>query len=264
MANYLKDLVYETGFFVTAVLDGNTRPQSKRDSFDRRFKQTMNLINGPYCRHAAMVLATKENRSNEEAMKLNTLNLEAKKLESEKIVISSHFYSDLTTKLEYIDAHKEDGNTGGYVNKKIFKAEYQADYIMAHRFLSNGCDMLLSTDNDFSTLAGPRCICLKIFKVVKEKKDSNLIGSKKKETESYCLFEIGGGSNVHMNELESNINAKYTTSAIRWIKALHPILDVKDEKLRALFVVGIGCDVFPGVKGVTPRWIDNVRKKLLI
>ena len=54
-ARYLKDLAVETGFLVTAVLDGDVRPHSKRDSFRRRFDSTMCLINGSYCRRAAMV-----------------------------------------------------------------------------------------------------------------------------------------------------------------------------------------------------------------
>ena len=122
MVNFLKDLAYETEFVVTSVLDGGTKPQSKRYSFNRRFKQTMNPINDSYCRHAAMVLATKENKNNGEEMKLSLLNAEAKKLDSKTFLISNQCYSDLNQQLEYIDAHKEDGNTGGYVNQKIFKA----------------------------------------------------------------------------------------------------------------------------------------------
>ena len=45
VASYLKDLAYETGFCVTAVLDGDTRPHFKRDSFKRRFDHAMKITN---------------------------------------------------------------------------------------------------------------------------------------------------------------------------------------------------------------------------
>ena len=61
---------------------------------------------------------------------------------------------------------------------------------MAYCFLTKDCDMLLSTDNDFSALTGPRCICLKRFKVVGDRKKSKLKGKHKKETESCFVFEF--------------------------------------------------------------------------
>lgn len=49
VAQFLKDLAADTGYIVTAVLDGDVRPQSKRDAFKRRFDSSINRINAFYC-----------------------------------------------------------------------------------------------------------------------------------------------------------------------------------------------------------------------
>ena len=168
-ASYLKDLAIETGFIVTAVFDGDCRPHSKRDSFKRRFEHHMKLINSSYCRQTAMMLASKENKTEEDEQNLKTVNNESKKLNSQRLIVSNESYTDVKSKLDYINAHDEDGNTGGYVSRQIIKAEYEADYVIASRYRSKSCDILLSQDMDYSVIAGPKCICVKTFKVVTEK-----------------------------------------------------------------------------------------------
>ena len=59
VASFLKWLASESGFIVTAILDGDVRPQSKRDAFKRRFESTMNRINSYYCRQSAMKITAK-------------------------------------------------------------------------------------------------------------------------------------------------------------------------------------------------------------
>ena len=66
VAKFLKRFAHETGFIVTAVLDGDIRPQSKRDSFQRRFTSVMRKINGQYCRQYAMLLSAKVNKSHDD------------------------------------------------------------------------------------------------------------------------------------------------------------------------------------------------------
>ena len=84
-AKHLKQLVHETGFIVSAVLDGDSRSHGKRDSFDRRYNQVINLINGFYCRHAAMILVTDENQASEKKLKLKVLSSVKKTLGQQKI-----------------------------------------------------------------------------------------------------------------------------------------------------------------------------------
>ena len=69
----------ETGFIVTAIFDGDFRPHSKRDSFKRRYQHTMNQINSTYCRRAAMVLASQDDISTSDKVKMDVLNMEANK-----------------------------------------------------------------------------------------------------------------------------------------------------------------------------------------
>jgi len=46
VAIFLKQLAADTGYVVTPVLDGDVRPQSKRDAFRRRYESTMSKVNG--------------------------------------------------------------------------------------------------------------------------------------------------------------------------------------------------------------------------
>ena len=55
--------------------------------------------------------------------------------------------------------------------------------------------------------------------------------------------------------MKENLHQVFPNTLIAWSKANYPILDVNNEKLRALFVVVIGCDVFKGINGVTLNWI---------
>ena len=134
-ATCLKDLANESGFVVTAIFDGDYRPHSKRDSFKRRFETVINEINCSYCRHAATTLASKITKTEDEKTKLDVLNKESKSLESKKLIIANEFYDDVKTKLEYINAHEDNENTEGFVCKLSIKAEFQADYVMAHRYI---------------------------------------------------------------------------------------------------------------------------------
>ena len=186
VASYLKDLAYETGFCVTAVFDGDTRPHTKRDSFKRRFDHAMKITNSTFCRHSAMAIARKEQKSSEDLEKLSALNIEAKKLDDSRLMIATEFCEDLKGRLLDIMAHDENGSNGGYVSRDVIKAEYQADYVMALRFRSKECDLILSTDMDFSAIAGPNCICIKNMKTITEKVSA---GEKRKEPKSPCLLQ---------------------------------------------------------------------------
>ena len=81
IAIYLKDLAHISSFFVTTILNGNTRPHTKRDSFCCRFDLEMKLINSSYCRQYAMALSTNKTISDELQQKINVLNKESKKLD---------------------------------------------------------------------------------------------------------------------------------------------------------------------------------------
>ena len=60
---FLKQLASDTGYVITAVLDGNVRPYTKGDALQRRYLSTMNRINSYFCCQSAMRLASKKGRN---------------------------------------------------------------------------------------------------------------------------------------------------------------------------------------------------------
>ena len=80
VAIFLKQLAADTGYIVNAILDGDVRPQTKRDAFRRRYDSTMARVNSFFCRQSAMKIAAKpENeRTDEDRANLVEFNKEAK------------------------------------------------------------------------------------------------------------------------------------------------------------------------------------------
>ena len=97
--------------------------------------------------------------------------------------------------------------------------------------------------------------------MIRDTRNSTLTTRKTADKTQYCVFELGGGSNNHMEEIKQAIQVKLPSNEIKWTHALHPILEIENERLQFLFVVSIGCDVFPGIKGVTPRLTECKMKK---
>lgn len=95
VAQFLKDLAADTGYIVTAVLDGDVRPQSKRDAFKRRFDSSINRINAFYCRQAAMKLSCLDEKTVEERQMLDKYNKMAKKLDGMNRLIVPPNFKDL-------------------------------------------------------------------------------------------------------------------------------------------------------------------------
>jgi len=178
VALYLKDLAHITGFYVTGILDGDVCPHSKRDSFRRRFVSEMKKINSSYCRQKAMALSTKENTLGEDLEKIKVLNEESRKLDQKRLNITHEFLGDLHNMLNDIDAFDENPTSGGKVNNTLIKAKFQADYIMSYRYQHMETDLLLSTDMDFSALAGPRCLMIRNYHVTTQKDQT---GNKRKK-----------------------------------------------------------------------------------
>ena len=58
-------LARDTGYKVNIILDGTVRPHTKRDTMQRRFKQTMNQINSFYCQHATLPILPGTDNKNE-------------------------------------------------------------------------------------------------------------------------------------------------------------------------------------------------------
>jgi len=216
---------------VTAVLDRDTRPHTKRHSFRRRFELEMKSINSSYCCQYAMALSTKETLTDEDQQKNNVLNQESQKLDQKRLKIMTEFYGDLCQKLDDIDAFVENTTTVGKVNPHLIKAKYQADYIMAYRFRKKRTDILLSTDMDFSSLAGAECLMICRYYIKTEKVNTGNKQQQKIEKMTECYFDVGGGSNVHMQEIQEKIKKEIKNSKIQWTKVVYPVLEIKNDKL---------------------------------
>ena len=259
VAVFLKKLASETGFIVNAVLDGNVRPQTKRDAFRRRYNSTMSQINSYYCRQAAMKIAAVpfDDLSAEERKKLELYNKESKQLENaSKMQIPVDFEEMLTQALEQIRAFTVDRESGGCVSRQIIKAEFEADYVIAHRFRNGECELIFSTDSDMSALCGPSCLSIRSFGETK----------KRRHGKDDCVrdtFNISGGSNRLMARLQAFIKSDLPHSKIKFEEARYPLLDRDHPLTIALIVIGLGCDVLPGgVPGVTAKSIYDEMKKM--
>ena len=209
-----KHLASDSGFIVTAILDGDIHPQSKRDAFKRCYTSTINRINCYYCRQPAMKLACKpvDKMTNEDKKKLDTFNNEAKALESfSRMTVSPDFIHMLDTALQEINGYKKDRQNGGYVSEKMIKAEFEADYIMAYRFRQGLSDLVYSTDADMSALCGPLCISVCSFSEEKKKKRKRSKGDKDSEASVY-VYDISGGSNRIMKKIQTHLKSNYKES----------------------------------------------------
>ena len=259
VAIFLKKLASETGFVVNAILDGNVRPQSKRDAFRRQYDSTMNRINSYYCQQAAMKIAAKplDDLSAEERKRLDLYNKESKTLENaSKMQIPVDFKEMLVQALEEVRAFTVDRESGGCVSRQIIKAEYEADYVIAHRFRTGQCELIFSTDSDMSALCGPSCISIRSFGETKKRKNGK----------DECVrnsFNISGGCNKLMNRLQSFIKSDFPHSKIKFEAAKYPLLQNTHPLTIALIVIGISCDVLPGgVIGITPKIIYDEMIKI--
>ena len=263
-AKFLQSLAADTGYVVIPVLDGDIRPQSKRESFRRRFDSTMDTMNSFYCRQAAMKLAAIKDidRTNIEKQKLVSLNKEAKRLDkSSRLILPLTFQDDLENQLEEIGAYIPDRQSNGKVSRQTIKAYFESDYTIAYRVRNRKTDLVYSSDGDMTALCGPNTICIRSFKQEK--------GSRKKRKDGenvVFVYEITGGSNTLMDEIKTKINTILPSSKIIYKEAKYPIFErIIPPWLTALYCVGLGCDVFPGsIHNITPLFLTTQLEKMNI
>ena len=262
VALFLKTLAADSGCIITPILDGDIRPQSKRDAFKRRYESTMNRVNSYFCRQYAMKLAAKgSNMTNEEKNEFHLFNKEAKALESStRLQVPSNLLEQLDSTLMAAYAYSTDLESGGYVSQNIIKAEFEANYIMTYWFRNGLSDLVFSTDADMATLCGPDSIAITYFgeeKDKKKRKRNNERGS------SPYIYNIKGGSNDMMHNIESHISSYFPFTMSSFKAATYPLLEERNPFTLALMAVAIGCDVLPGgIKGVTPLIISKQITKM--
>ena len=191
IAIHLKHLSHNCGFHVTIILDGDKRPDCKRASWDRQKKRTLDKINSIVCRLKAVESTNKEalddaNEYNKECVRLE------KAVANGVPILDADFRSNLKNELQKINAF-EQAQDGGFVNRDIIQSLYQADSMIAYRFIQGDSDIIYSSDSDFTALIGSKCIMLK--DVVEQGKE-------------LTKFVIGGSCNDVMMQLKRKAQAQ--------------------------------------------------------
>ena len=163
----------------------------------------------------------------------------------------------LKQELEQIRTFTVDRESGGCVSRWVIKAEFKADYVIAHHFRNRECEFIFITDSDMSVLCGPNCISIRSFGDTKKRKHG------KDECGVRDTFNISGGSNHWlMTWLQAFIKSDLSHSKIKFEEAIYPLLNCTHPLTITLVVIELGCDMLPGgVPGVTAKSIYDEMKK---
>ena len=168
MALLLKKIAHSGGFIVTVIMDGDSRPDCKRASWEQRKEVSLEKTNRLYCRLKVLEMSSrleKEKLTEDERKKMETelkaYNQAAKSFENKsgKANIPPHFSKLLLRRLISNGATKMN-ERDGFVSPKIIKAKFQADYVISLQSLENKNDFIYSTDTDFCALLGNDCILI--------------------------------------------------------------------------------------------------------
>lgn len=148
--------------------------------------------------------------------------------------LPQNFVADLDHKLEQARAYEIDGaSAGGYV-EKVVVSEFQADAYMVGQIASGFAVMALPQDTDIPFLAGDCCISINVFT---------------KGTYSTVSMSAKAIKKV-IRLLPDDTKAEFKLAPI-------PFFDgIADFQVRALFMLILGCDVYPGVKSVWPKTLQ--------
>ena len=221
MSVHLKEIAHSGGFVITVVIDGDGRPDCKRDSWNRKKQRDLDDMNRMYCRLKALELNAKSDNGDmniEDRSNLDLYMKEASSLEKKvqrSLVLPTDFGQRLSDKLMMINACLANEN-GGFVQEHILKAKFQADSVIARRAIEKQNDFILSEDTDFAALLGPDCILIKNIQY-KKGQSSKTRGRKKKSaggnaTHTRCptSFEVSivGPCNTQMNGLRQKIEER--------------------------------------------------------
>ena len=291
MAKHLMEIAQSGGFIITVIVDGDKRPDCKRDSWNRIKKREIDDISRVHCRMKAMKLHSKiiNNTATEEERKdYESYNKQAKTLETcfskSKFKIPSNFHEILSEKLISLGACNPNEN-GGYVCENILKAMFQADSVIARRCIQGSNDFIYSKDSDFPVLIGSRCILItNIYKSKvkakrgrpKKRKCGDIDGNSNGNPSTQLIVtdasmfdvEISGSSNHRMDELrsylENNSNKDSNTNRhITWQSAKYPLFDYSNPILRATIAIAMGSDIYKsGIKGIGVSTLSSIIAKL--
>lgn len=270
MALTLKSIASSGGFQIQVIVDGDVRPDCKRATWMRKKQHELDKMNNKYCRLKVMEMRGRieSGRASEsDKEKYSKYCTEALKLDSKcskQISIPKDFVERLEEKLLSIGACTV-SEGGGIVERKVLKAKFQADSLLAKRFIEGKSDFILSSDSDFGALIGDECILIKSIKKAvcgggqrkKKRKDS----AHDTSIQSPLSFEVtlGGPSNKKMIELKNKLHSRGYTSKAVWEKAENPILENESIEMRGLIALTLGCDILPkGLKNIGAPTLEKL------
>ena len=128
MALLLKRIAHCGGFVITVVMDGTSRPDCKRASWDQKKEGSLTNINRMYCRFKMLKLSSRLEKEEMDEKKratikneLHAYNQAAKSLEKKcgRVAVSKKFCDHLLHRLRLKDAFLVNEN-GGFVSQKLF------------------------------------------------------------------------------------------------------------------------------------------------
>ena len=235
-----------TGVAMEPVCDGDVRPVCKQATNIRVANKEKNRIHAfllrKEIRKAKQRLIFDKLDQNERAIIQNDITKKEAQLKKKETQASSklpkNFVSELQRELFESGAASVIPATGGYV-ADVVVASFQADSYMCSKIINQEAIMAMTRDADIPILCGDCCIAIKGF--------------------TKGSFEIVCVSETHMRHAMTFLP---TNSKATFTKAKHPIFDgVKDHKLRALFMIILGCDVYIGMKGVGAAKLEQMIKE---
>lgn len=234
-AEYMSDFFTETGLTVLPVCDNDVRLAVKQET-NKRSADREKARSAAYIARRDVHALRK--RLNEEALTQQQRSdilssIKDKEKQRRRKEIASYrpnvpnLAAELQNELEILSADCING-AGGSVLKVVI-AEAQADAYIAGQIRNKSAVMAFSTDADIPIFTGDYCISINSFK--------------RKGFELTCPSR---------EALQTALDILGSETKAKLVPASHPIFEgLKDDRLRALMMIIIGCDVFPsGRKGV--------------
>ena len=233
------------GIVIVPVCDGVTHPISKQATNDRIAKKELcritalcirNQIRSMRARLAKESGPSKEQLSNE----IVALSRRLKANETQATQsMPTNFVANLDHELRQTHAYSVDSESaGGYV-EEIVMSEFQADSYMAGQIINRTAVMAMTRDSDIPIIAGDCCICIKSF--------------------TKGNFEIVSTSEATLRKAMTYLGKD---SAAQFTVASNPLFDgVANPRMRALMMIILGCDVYPGIKQVGGQTLRKMKQQ---
>ena len=149
----------------------------------------------------------------------------------------------LETVMEEMSLHTEN-ESGGTINH-LLTGIFQADLLIAKRFIKGESQCIVSSDGDFAMMVGEKLIMVKEFHYY----------FKKKKIKNITLFFSSDDIAKESNEV--CISNDILRGSLEYSKYSF-FSDYHDLETRALIVFALGCNVYKGgIKGVGPEKIQK-------